>query len=101
MNDNNKYCCDTMDFHLTTESEELVEYKTMNRKYSLKMFKSSYGTHQPIVFCPWCSEKLPKDLNQEWEYILEKEYGIKEPGFNQDKIPPEFKTDEWWKKRGL
>jgi hypothetical protein len=33
---------------------------------------------------------------------LREEYGIKDPIFDdKDKVPPEFETDEWWKKRGL
>ena len=109
MNDNNKYCCDTMEFHLTTESEELVEYEPINREYSLKIFKSSYGTHQSILFCPWCGYKLPKSLSKEWELTLLNEEGIAQKilddygieSYAEKLIPPEFKTDEWWKKRGL
>ncbi len=97
-----KYCCDTMEFHLTTESEKLVEYELMNREYSLIVAKSAYGTHQPILFCPWCGHKFPKSLCREWEELVLKEFGITEYDYwNEDKIPPEFKTDEWWKKRGL
>ena len=66
-----------------------------------------YGLHLPdktfvgIKFCPWCGEKLPKELDDEWGTILEKEYGIKMPGLNKDKVPQEFLTEDWWKKRGL
>ena len=41
------------------------------------------------------------------EEILEKEYGITAaqwdaPGWDDDvDLPEEFRTDEWWKKRGL
>ena len=39
---------------------------------------------------------------EKWDEILEKEYGITEPFFeDKDRVPPEFWTDEWWKKRGL
>ena len=98
MNDNNKFCCINMRHYLINKEEGLIHYDSSLRSYNLPLID---GMYQAIWFCPWCSEKLPKDLNQEWEYILEKEYGIKEPGFNQDKISPEFKTDEWSKKRGL
>ena len=55
-----------------------------------------------IHYCPWCGSKLAKELSDEWLYVLEQEYGIKDPqGNDRKKVPPEFKTDEWWKKRGL
>ena len=34
--------------------------------------------------------------------MLEDEYGITDPHDKEyDKVPAEFKTDEWWKKKGL
>ena len=53
---------------------------------------------------PMSRKKLPKQLGEIWEKLLEKEYGIKESDIdyiNFSNIPEEFKTDEWWKKRGL
>ena len=57
-----------------------------------------------VDFCPFCGTKLPKDLTEEWFDILEKEYGLDDPYYYPEQkklIPEEFKTDEWWKKRGL
>ncbi|MCC8399752.1 MAG: hypothetical protein LN563_04205 [Rickettsia endosymbiont of Platyusa sonomae] len=55
-----------------------------------------------IFWCPWCGTKLPKGLSNEWWDILEQEYNIKDPSDSEsDKVPAEFWTDEWWKKRGL
>jgi hypothetical protein len=43
-----------------------------------------------------------KEIYNEWCTILKNEYGITDPrGSEADKIPEEFQTDEWWKKRGL
>ncbi len=43
-----------------------------------------------------------KDLTTKWYEILEKEYTIVDPhGVDANKVPTEFFTDEWWKKRGL
>ncbi len=51
-------------------------------------------------FC--CDNKLPRNLDNEWSKILREEYGITDPNFDdKDKVPEEFYTDEWWKKRGL
>lgn len=55
-----------------------------------------------IYHCPWCGEKFLKGLSGEWFDILEQEYNILDPSDKDRKrVPPEFKTDEWWKKRGL
>lgn len=55
-----------------------------------------------IVYCPWCGEKLPLNLDS-WAWI-EYEYG-EEYASNQDLLPPEvqkeFETDAWWKNRHL
>ncbi len=81
------------------KDEECIDYYEDTRKY---LVRSKNGCYTKIQFCPWCGTKLPKDLNTEWEEIVAKEFGITEYDYwNEDKIPPEFKTDEWWKKRGL
>lgn len=55
-----------------------------------------------IANCPWCGTKLPKELSDEWYDTLETEYGIIDPTHKERaKVPAEFWTDEWWKKRGL
>ena len=49
-----------------------------------------------LNYCPFCGAKLPKELSDEhFEAIHD------ENGKLLDPIPPEFDTDEWWKKRGL
>lgn len=55
-----------------------------------------------IHWCPWCGAKLPKELWDEWYDILEKEYTIIDPNHTErSKVPLEFLSDKWWKKRGL
>lgn len=90
-----------MKFYLIEESS-VIEYFPLSRHYSLVLHKACNATHQRIWHCPWCGTKLPEDLGEEWGETLEKEYGITDP-FDEDKerVPPEFWTDEWWKKRGL
>jgi hypothetical protein len=76
-------------------------------------------------YCPFCGTKFPPDLGDKWsaviweelgpEYLIEsqaefqkllckhqgKEY-VSDPDLPKAKpLPEEFKTDEWWKKRGL
>ncbi len=56
-----------------------------------------------ISHCPWCGKKLPSNLTDKWFEILEKEYNLDDPDGKEQAhlVPNEFKTDEWWKKRGL
>ena len=57
-----------------------------------------------LVFCPWCGTKFPKSLREDLFNVLETEFKIETNigRYKKDKhVPPEFKTDEWWKKRGL
>ncbi len=102
-----QHCCPTMNEHLdpeTKDSGELIEYDSSVRKYSFVLHEDGkdYGIRQRVIYCPWCGKKLPKDLLDEIEEALEKEYGIGQKDLNNDElIPPEFRTDEWWKKRGL
>jgi hypothetical protein len=84
---------------MATDVKGVIDYHEITREYSFPLLDT---THQLIQFCPWCGTKLPKDLNDEWEEIVAKEFGVTQLYYRyMDKIPPEFKTDEWWKKRGL
>ena len=55
-----------------------------------------------LKYCPWCGIELPKNLWNEWHDEIEK-LGFELPleSADYDKIPEEYMTDEWWKKRGL
>ena len=78
-----------------------IGYSSKNRKYSIIL--RAGNAIQVIHYCPWCGKKLPKNLSDKWFEILDLDYKIECPldDEEQHKIPPEFKTDEWWKKRGL
>ncbi len=96
------FCCFDMDSMLD-DDEGLynVKYNPKLRKYYLKSLSGPYI--RTLEFCSWCGTQLPKNLNDEWFDILEQEYGLDMPRTvkQQKKIPAEFLTDEWWKKRGL
>jgi hypothetical protein len=66
-------------------------------------FGKSKSILQGIMYCPWCSKKLPERLRDKWFETLEKEYNLDDPCREEQEkwIPKEFETDEWWKKRGL
>ena len=92
------YCCSQMRFHIQ-EKERIIDYDSTWRQYAIRV---NTTVIQLIDYCPWCGVKLPQDLNDVWFELLEDEFGIKDPtNEDKDKVPKEFKTDEWWKKRGL
>jgi hypothetical protein len=90
----NKHCCKEMDFFLE-EKRVRISYIDYKRLYAIKL---TSGGLQTMNYCPWCGHKLPEPLDEEWFNLLE-EMGFDNP--RQQEIPKEFKTDEWWKKRGL
>ena len=72
------------------------------REYNILLKRRSGGL-QGIDYCPWCGIKLPTSVREEYFRILFDELHL-EPEFKEIEtpgLPEEFKTDEWWKKRGL
>ena len=84
-----------------TDSRIGTYYSPIFRDYTINLISSSAA--QSIYHCPWCGSKLPYCLDNKYEEILKKEYGIDDPYNRKQKklIPEEFKSDKWWKKRNL
>jgi hypothetical protein len=98
------HCCLIMHYAIDETDPANVSpcsYSPKFREYYLDATDGFGGGK--IDFCPFCGTKLPKGLSDEWFDILEKEYGLDDPGMpdQKEKVPAEFKTDEWWKKREL
>lgn len=94
------HCCELMDKFLEDPKVPL-EYYPICREYGLILQDSP--AIDILYYCPWCGEKLPESLRDQYFETLKKEYDVV-PELNvQDdpNIPQEFKSDEWWKKRGL
>lgn len=90
-----------MEFELEKD-KTVIEYEPEVRVYSIITRNSLYGTHQQIIYCPWCGTKLSKSLGNEWCAVVKQELGIDTVFAEEwEKLPEEYKTDEWWKKRGL
>ena len=112
MIDKLKHCCAHMDRYTTTRDEVdfIIVYKPDMRSYSFLLYDHGkyIGVRQRLWYCPWCGTKLPEDLGDEWDEALKTEYNLtindfvdKKGRWDESKIPEEFRTDEWWKKRGL
>lgn len=88
------------------EDKNPLEYDPIYRSFFLNDF---FGEGSLIIsYCPICGKKLPKDLINEHEEELKKFFKNKNYleimniyYLESDKIPKEFKSDEWWKKRNL
>jgi len=91
------FCCDEIRNHLA-ENEVAISYEPRFRNYGIKILDGGSAV-QEISFCPWCGSKLPKDLTDELSEIVFDELNL--DGFDDPRLPEEFKSDEWWKKRGL
>jgi len=94
------FCCSHMEYQIN-EDKTLIDYLEDTRTYSFYTPNSECGTRLKMSHCPWCGVNLPKSLETEWEHVLIDDYQIDNPIENENLIPTEFKTDEWWKKRGL
>jgi len=94
-----KHCCKEMEFFIREGSVDIL-YEPMFRGYSIGM-KNGTSAQQTIHFCPWCGSKLSMNLRDKWFEVLWEAYDLEFPLEAKERIPAEFKTDEWWKKRGL
>jgi uncharacterized protein DUF6980 len=93
------HCCLTMDRGLQSE-RKILQYDKKYREYSINLSRSKGGFL--FDYCPFCGKKLPESLRKLWFNILEQEYHLEFPlSLDKKKVPAEFQTDEWWKKRGL
>ncbi len=84
-----------------------IWYNRQHRRYGLMNYINDWKNVNPewMAYCPFCGKKLPKELDDDdMDPYLMKEYGWTEDdcwGYPRRELPEEFKTDEWWKKRGL
>ena len=93
------HCCLTMDAELA-RGGTVLHYSSKYREYGVKIPKST-GC-MLMDYCMFCGTKLPESLRVPWFDILEQEYNLESPCEEDKKrVPKEFLTDEWWKKRGL
>lgn len=105
------HCCGDMRNILEDSNiRNILIYEADIREYSLVLYAEGKptGLLKPLLYCPWCGKELLKELDEEWGNALKAEYGLTTKDFwdekgnwDETKIPAEFRTDEWWKKRGL
>jgi uncharacterized protein DUF6980 len=99
-----KHCCTQMLYALE-DGRVQIQYSPRTRCYMIPLlYKGKWdGGYSCIDYCPWCGKKLPEYLGQKFNEIFKQEYGVdfEYEMLTNKEFPEEFKTDEWWKKRGL
>ena len=114
LNDPKYFCCRAMRQFCTPKQDRKtgkpVLYNPTFRVYSLLLdcLDPEYNQPVSIEFCPFCGTRLADAgrIEDAWYMYLEDEYKITQE-LNEDwehffnRVPEEFKTDEWWIKRGL
>ncbi|MBX9830706.1 hypothetical protein K2X40_02030 [Candidatus Babeliales bacterium] len=95
-----EHCCEIM-LNELNDPRTPFSYDKILRQYYV--ICESRICDQLLSYCPWCGKKLPEVLNEEYYDIIYDELKL-EPAENvleTKGLPEEFKSDEWWKKRGL
>jgi hypothetical protein len=92
-----EHCCAEMNLHIH-EKEKIIKYLPVTREYGVQ---AADCVIQTLAFCPWCGKSLPRRLRSEFFDYLKEEYNIEADIGDLSKVPKEFQTDEWWRKRGL
>ncbi len=93
-----KHCCDAMKYAVEDPFCHLY-YNEKFREYWMRDHQSTSGI--VVSFCFHCGTKLPGSLRKQWYNILENEYGLEYPSRDMRKVPKDFRSEAWWKKRKL
>jgi hypothetical protein len=97
-----EHCCEALKKRLDIDDPITpFSYSPSFRTYSVQSV--NHLGKEIIQYCPFCGKKFPEPLNNEWHRILEEDYGVKNTfsAVRNKKKLAEFRTDEWWKNRGL
>lgn len=90
-NEVTKHCCDAMTSHLAGDDVPIV-YSPRFREYGLRIMDGG-SARQLIDYCPWCGQRLPDSLRDEWfERLARLGFEPQDPG-----IPDDMETDAWWR----
>lgn len=87
------FCCKEMELFLN-DPRDPIEYNPVFREHFIRLNNNSNII--TLAYCPWCGDKLPTSLRENYFDILEKEHGI-ETNLGEYKersdIPANFRTD--------
>jgi hypothetical protein len=93
------FCCKHLQYDIEDKFCPVV-YSKKVREFHINLKQSTGGVR--LSHCYHCGKKLPTSLRDEWFDQVEKKLGYEiSIDIDKRKIPIEFKSDVWWKKRGL
>lgn len=69
-----------------------IHYSPKLREFGVRILDGG-SSRLMISFCPWCGQKLPDSLRDDWFDRLEN-LGIHP---SEDEVPAEFTDDRWWR----
>jgi hypothetical protein len=100
--DHPMYCCQDFQDGILYDRNIPITYHPQYRFYYLITPKREPSTHI-IRRCIYCGKKWPKELWKEFFKELGKVVGYKivYTEYDWSTLPEEFKSEEWWRKRGL
>ncbi|MGL4613323.1 MAG: DUF6980 family protein [Shewanella sp.] len=87
------HCCSQMQNNLA-KTHNSLQYNGKFREYGIKV--DDGGTSVILItYCPWCAQKLPMSLRDEWFDLIDK-LGLD----ISSELSSERLTESWWKSRG-
>ena len=86
-----QHCCEAMSGYLQHGDVALL-YVGEFREYGIRVLDGG-SSYIVIRFCPWCGQKLPSSLRDEWFNEIER-LGLDATSPN---IPASLASDQWWR----
>ena len=97
-----KHCCVDMEISVVKEEYALMEYEEETRRYFFRLYNNPDGDIRGMAYCPWCGSKLPRGLDKEWCAEIKKKFGYDSVYAEEwAKLPEKYKTEQWWREKGL
>jgi len=106
----NKYCCNDMRSHIEHKCDVHDDvYECCDHLFLYNAIYDEYGviihdggsSYIEIAFCPFCGHRFNESKRYKFFELLENELHYGDLEISNGDIPEEFKSDEWWRKRGL
>ena len=97
------YCCEHFITNCIADARVPYDYSPVKRYFYTIHRTRTTNEGDRLLACEYCSKEWPKELSKEYDEVLEKEFGITSDSeaYKKNEVPEEFKSEEWWKKRGL
>jgi len=100
------HMCDLLK-HSFADNRDMIAYLPQTREYGVRILDLDEPVDyqpiriMPIHYCPWCGDKLPSSLREEWETRLKAEGLEPDDPCIPTNLPEHWGTDQWWRAEGL